>query len=36
MIKGAKMLNYMISFEGASGDPAEISMNIILSLNFHA
>ena len=34
MVKGAKKVNYMMSFVGASGDPAETSMNLVTSLDF--
>lgn len=34
MVKGAKKVNYMMSFVGASGDPAESSMNLVTSLDF--
>ena len=34
MVKGAKRINYVMSFQGAEGDPAEVSMNIMTSLAF--
>jgi hypothetical protein len=34
MVKGAKRVNYMMSFEGVAGDPALVSMNIMSSLDF--
>ena len=34
MVKGAKKVNYIMSFEGASNKPAESNKNIIIFLDF--